>query len=177
VDHARFDALARSLSATASRRRLGALSVGLGILTALGLHEDALGGKKKKKGKGKKGTGNKKECPAVRDCPGRCCPLGTYCTLGSNRICCDEQKYCQDKCCTGDQRCFYLREGGTDCAAPMPCSNVWGDHWECRAGKDFCTEGSNGGTSTAVGCCPIERKCGEKGCCWGNQVCDVDVCV
>lgn len=157
MDSSRFDALARSFSAATSRRRIGRLSVGLGVLTVIGLPEDSLAGKKKKKGKGKKGGKGKQgkaACHPMLRCGDDCCEGETWCVDGA---CCPVANLCEGKaCCTEGNVCL---AGRGRCGKGFRCPGGY----HCAIGTEACIDAF----ST---CCPVEKACNVY-CCGPDQEC------
>ena len=192
LDTRLFDALTRSLSAGASRRRtLGALAalpaVG-GLLAVIGA-EDAGARKKKRKRKKKK----KKACtpqPTAQTCAAKCgtvtnnCKQAVNCgSCGCNPPCgacetCTSARVCQPcaNCCDGNGVC---QAGTTNaaCGGSGTCDVCTGNE-QCQNGQCVCVPdctgkcngGHDGCGGTCTGTCPGGKVC-EDGICTGCDVC------
>ena len=172
MDGQRFDALARALTGTGSRRRvLATLSgVALGALAPLfGLPEVEAGGKKKKKKKKKKNRDknfNPNPCQgAGKDPLGSPCGRKACCSPSLGQVCCKSKKNKRGTCCKSGQGCS-KKHGlctvgtcGTGGYSNNPCPRIDDSAACCPTSKPFCCAGS--GEAYAAGGVCINLEAGE----------------
>lgn len=151
MDDHRFDALARAISQSSSRRSLIGKSIAiLGGLTFLGsaTRPDTI-------------EAARRPTPTPRPvtCPGQQIPCGTDC------CCPDGSSKCGGDCCP---------DGAAECCDNACCyGECYGEELCCPDGSVFCPDGAccDGRCMDDGTCCPGQRACDGRACCPEGMKC------